>query len=119
MKLTNIIAVAVAFAFEAAASSFTWTNNVVNTPDTAYDWNDGGNWQQGSAPGVHDSVTLSSKAVYVVSAHQRVDSGAGADLARARTPPRRGIRTRRACYAASSRTSTRSNDAQPSGASMK
>lgn len=56
---------AVAFALEVAASSFTWTNNVVNTPATAYDWNDGGNWQQGSAPGVHDSVTLPSKAVYV------------------------------------------------------
>ena len=56
---------------------------------------------------------------YLVSAHQRTDFGEGANFSRARTPQRRGIRRERTFYAASSCTSTRSNDGRPSGASMK
>ena len=56
---------------------------------------------------------------YLVSAHQRTDFGSGANFSRARTPQRRGIHRGRTFYAASSCTSTRSNDVRPSGASMK
>lgn len=52
---------------------------------------------------------------YLVSAHQRIDFAEGADFA----PPRRGTCSRLEFYAASSCTSTRSNDATPSGASTK
>ena len=57
--------------------------------------------------------------VYIVPAHQRTDFGEGANFSRARTPQRRGIHRERTFYAASSCTSTRSNDVRPSGASMK
>ena len=53
--------------------------------------------------------------IYLVSAHQRLDFAGGADFA----PPRRGTRLHLAPYAASSGTSTRSNDDTPSGASAK
>lgn len=57
--------------------------------------------------------------IYIVSAHQRTDFGSGANFSLARTPQRRGIHRGQTFYAASSCTSTRSNDVRPSGASMK
>ena len=56
---------------------------------------------------------------YIVSAHQRAGFGVGANFSRARTAQRRGIHRGRTFYAASSCTSTRSNEVWPSGASTK
>ena len=61
------------------------------------------------------SLTDKGFALYLVSAHQRTDFAEGAGFA----PPRLGTCSRLASYAASSCTSTRSNDATPSGASTK
>ena len=49
----------------APAASCTWTNTVVNTPATAYNWSDSGNWKDGMVPNAYDKAVLPSTAVYI------------------------------------------------------
>lgn len=49
----------------AAAGTATWTNSAPNTPDTAYDWCDSGNWQGGEVGGEGDDVVLPDESVYI------------------------------------------------------
>ena len=56
----------------ALAGTATWTNFAANTPDTAYSWNDPGNWQDGYVGGTDpsDDVTITptsaSGKVYII-----------------------------------------------------
>ena len=59
MKLNNVRRNLVCVTFFACSMAFagtaTWTNFVANTPDTAYDWNSPGNWQDGYVGGTDPS----------------------------------------------------------------
>ena len=49
----------------AAAETATWANVTPNTPDTAYEWSDPNNWQDGKVGGEGDDVTLPDASVYI------------------------------------------------------
>ena len=68
MHLRNIV-VAVVAAFPAVVAfggGAKWTNNVANTPDTAYLWSDSSNWQDGMVGGEGDSITNAPSAIIYV-----------------------------------------------------
>ena len=43
-----------------AAQGATWTNKVVNTPGTAYEWADVRNWQNGHVPDAYEKIVMPS-----------------------------------------------------------
>ena len=59
------MALAAMLCASAPAASCTWTNNVVNTPATAYNWSDSGNWKDGMVPNAYDKAVLPSTALYI------------------------------------------------------
>ena len=67
--LRNGLAFVVGFVCSTAlAGTATWTNFAANTPDTAYSWNDPGNWQDGYVGGTDpsDIVTIEpSETIYI------------------------------------------------------
>lgn len=59
------MALAAMLCASAPAATRTWTNNVVNTPATAYNWSDSGNWKDGMVPNAYDKAVLPSTALYI------------------------------------------------------
>ena len=47
------------------AETVTWINVTPNTPDTAYNWNDQDNWQDGKVGGEGDDAVLPDASVYI------------------------------------------------------
>ena len=59
MKVNNIVKGGIAAVFASSclvAAAATWSNFTANTPDTAYSWNDPGNWEGGEAPDLTDGT---------------------------------------------------------------
>jgi hypothetical protein len=74
------MALAAMLCASAPAASCTWTNNVVNTPATAYNWSDSGNWKDGMVPNAYDKAVLPSTALYINLPDGVVDLTAGGEV---------------------------------------
>ena len=74
MGRVHFVAAAVAAMSAMVAQGATWTNKVVNTPDTAYEWADVRNWQDNHVPDAYEKIVMPSAKVYVSLAEGVVSS---------------------------------------------